>query len=55
MSRPNSFSPREIDPVPSVQGGWVGISPGMDWCEMSRLHRDSICVIAAGGTEDTGS
>jgi hypothetical protein len=28
--------PREIDPVPIVQGGWVGPRAGLDGCGKSR-------------------
>jgi hypothetical protein len=28
-------------------GGWVGPRTGLDGCEKSRLHRDSVCKGAA--------
>ena len=38
---PRPLYRRERDPVPIVPG-WMGPGAGLEGCEKSRLHRDSI-------------
>jgi hypothetical protein len=43
---PGRFTPGK-DPVPTVQGGWVGPRVDLDVCEKSRRHRDPFPVLSS--------